>query len=179
VIGRVEPEKGQIEFVRAARAVLSRFPRCRFFVVGAPLFSNSDYLHEVVRASRDLPITFLGWRDDIATVLAGLDLLVVPSSQLDSAPRVIFEAFSSRVPVVAFPSGGIPEIIVDEETGFLTSTAESQALANRICSILQMPPSRISAVVARAWQRWKEEYNVERYQDCVAKLLLNAITSNS
>ena len=43
-------------------------------------------------------------------MLSGLDLLVVPSMALDSLPRVIFEAFAARVPVVAFPSGGIPEI---------------------------------------------------------------------
>jgi glycosyltransferase involved in cell wall biosynthesis len=177
VIGRIEPEKGQLNFVRAARAILSRYPRCRFFVAGAPLFSNSDYLDQVSRLSRGLPVTFLGWRDDIAAVFAGLDLLVVPSSHVDSAPRVIFEAFSSCVPVVAFPSGGIPEIITDGENGFLASTTESQALADRICSIIAMPSSHVSAVVQRAWKRWQQEYTVELYQERVANLLLNAVAT--
>ncbi len=107
-------------------------------------------------------------------VFADFDLLVVPSSPLDSAPRVIFEAFSSGVPVVAFPSGGIPEIIKDEETGFLTSTAGPDALADRICSIVEMSHSRLRAVVNRAWKRWEQEYTVEIYQDRVNKFLLNA-----
>src|SRR5205823_5756094 len=101
VIGRIEPEKGQMDFVRAARSVLRKYPDCRFSIVGAPLFSSAKYLGEVVRASRELPIEFLGWRDDILRVLADLDLLVVPSSPVDSAPRVIFEAFAAGVPVVA------------------------------------------------------------------------------
>jgi len=179
VIGRIEAEKGQLEFVRAARMVLSKFPQCRFFVVGAPLFSKSDYFDQVVELSRDLPVTFLGWRDDIAAIFRNLDLLVVPSSQLDSAPRVIFEAFSSGVPVVAFPSGGIPEIITDGETGFLASTTEFQALADRICSILAMKPSDIGAVAKRARRRWKQQYTIERYQEHVATVLLNTVGSYS
>ena len=123
-------------------------------------------------------MTLLGWRDDIAAVLARLDLLVVPSSSRDSAPRVIFEAFSSRVPVVAFPSGGIPEIITDEENGFLASTTAPEALAERICSVITMPPSHIRAVVERAWLRWQQEYTVELYQERVTRLLLNAMATH-
>jgi glycosyltransferase involved in cell wall biosynthesis len=177
VIGRIEPEKGQAEFVSATRRILSRFSDCRFFIVGAPMFSDSEYFNKIVKASADLPITFLGWRDDIPNVLSGLDLLVVPSSHLDATPRVIFEAFSSCVPVVAFPSGGIPEIITDEETGFLTSTADSQALADRICSILQMSSCHVRAVVRRAWKHWQQDYTIELYRERVAEFLLHAATT--
>ena len=174
VIGRVEPEKGQIEFIRAAAAVAKRFPESHFVVAGAPLFSNRRYFDEIVRESSGLPVEFLGWRDDIESVLASLDLLVVPSSPLDSAPRVIFEAFSSRVPVVAFPCGGIPEIVRDGDTGFLTSGTGPDALAHRICSVIEMMPSRVAAVVNRAWKRWDEEHTVDIYRERVGRLLMNA-----
>ena len=177
VIGRVEPEKGQMDFVRAARAVLNRFPDCRFSVVGAPLFSSSKYLDQVVRASRELPVHFLGWQDDVASILADLDLLVVPSSPLDSAPRVIFEAFAARVPVVAFPSGGIPEIVKDGETGFLTAAATPAALAQRICAILEMDSTRLQAIVNCAWERWREEYRLDVYRRRVGDFLLHAATT--
>ena len=179
VIGRVEPEKGQMEFVRAARSVLQKFPDCRFSIVGAPLFSSTKYLYQVLRASRELPIDFLGWRDDIFSVLADLDLLVVPSSPVDSAPRVIVEAFAAAVPVVAFPSGGIPEIVTDEETGFLSAAITSDALAQRICSILEMSPVRIQAVIGRAWKRWQEEYTLDIYQNRVAEFLFHAAATDS
>ena len=65
-----------------------------------------------------LPVDLLGWRDDIGTVLAELDLLVI-ASKAEGMPRVMLEAFSAGVPVVAFPVGGIPEVITDGETGFL------------------------------------------------------------
>jgi glycosyltransferase involved in cell wall biosynthesis len=174
VIGRIEPEKGQMDFVRAARAVLNRFPDCRFSVIGAPLFSSSKYLDQVVGASRELPVHFLGWQDDISSVLAGLDLLVVPSGPLDSAPRVIFEAFAAGVPVVAFPSGGIPEIVKDGETGFLTAETTSDALAERICAILEMDSAQLQVIVTRAWERWREEYRLDIYWRRVGDFLLQA-----
>src|SRR6516165_8972428 len=110
-----------MEFVNAARLLLRNFPECRFIVVGAPLFGDFSYFVRVREAGRDLPIQFLGWQRDVAAVLSDLDVLVVPSGSLDSAPRVILEAFASSVPVVAFPSGGIPEIVRDGSNGFLTA----------------------------------------------------------
>ena len=174
IIGRVEPEKGQMEFVRAARLLIDRFGDCQFSVIGAPVFSGADYCTRVVEASRGLPIEFLGWRDDIATLLAGLDLLAVPSSSLDSTPRVILEAFAAGVPVVAFPSGGIPEIVEDEQTGFLTAAATADALAQRISSILEMAPATLQAVVQRAGRRWQDEHTLDIYQDRVANFLSQA-----
>ena len=65
-------------------------------------------------------------------MFAKLDLLVVPSTPADSTPRVIIEAFSAGVPVVAFAAGGIPEIVRDGQTGFLASDFTAEALAARI-----------------------------------------------
>src|SRR5581483_9005005 len=76
VIGRIEPEKGQIEFVAAARLLLQSFPNCQFVVVGAPLFGDLRYFQRVIEASRGLPIEFPGWQDDVPAVLCGLDVLV-------------------------------------------------------------------------------------------------------
>jgi glycosyltransferase involved in cell wall biosynthesis len=175
VIGRVEPEKGQMEFVEAARKVVKRYPHCQFLIVGAPLFSNSSYLERVTQRSLGLPLEFLGWRDDIRKVLSELDLLVVPSSPADSTPRVIFEAFAARVPVVVFPSGGIPEIVQDQCTGFLTSRAEADALGERICSVIEMEHSQIEGVVSRARAAWEQNYTVEIYRNRVSQFLQHAV----
>src|SRR6185369_10392798 len=76
VIGRVEPEKGQMEFVSAARIVWMEFGNCRFVVAGAPLFSGPEYFERVKAASRGLPVEFSGWQDDIGATFSQLDLLV-------------------------------------------------------------------------------------------------------
>ncbi|MGI9073275.1 MAG: glycosyltransferase family 4 protein [Bryobacteraceae bacterium] len=168
VIGRIEPEKGQIQFVGAARMLREQFPDCQFLVVGAPLFSSPRYSEKVMKAARDLPFRFAGWQDDISSVFANLDLLVVPSTPADSTPRVIVEAFSAGVPVVAFAAGGIPEIVKDGQTGFLASDFTAEALAARIRSVLDMRPGTLQAIVQEAKATWRERYTLSRFQEDVA-----------
>jgi len=164
VVGRIEPEKGQMEFVEAARILSSELTDCRFIVAGAPLFSGPEYLARVRSASRDLPITFLGWQEDIGDVFSQLDLLVVPSTDIDSTPRVVIEAFSGGLPVVAFPAGGIPENIEDGRTGFLAAANSPAALAARIRSVLSMRLRALREVAERAEEVWQEKYSLDRFR---------------
>lgn len=173
VIGRIEKEKGQLEFLCAARMIASEIRDCTFVVVGAPMFGGTSYYDRVVAASAGLPVEFVGWQKDVFSVLSGLDLLVVPSLSLDSLPRVIFEAFAARVPVVAFPSGGIPEIVRDGITGFQTRNATAEALAERILSLAQQSPDLMEQVTARAYAAWEQNHTLELYQYRVCQVLAN------
>ena len=130
MIGRISPEKGQAEFVRAATQVASEFASARFVVCGAPLFGQERYYEQLRRLAAGLPIEFLGWRDDVAHVLNELDLLVVASRQ-EGMGRIIIEAFAAGIPVVAFPAGGIPELIADHETGY-SGRHQNQTGANTL-----------------------------------------------
>ena len=118
MIGSISPEKGQLEFLRAASILARQFQDARFVLCGAPVSPQGDYFRMVEKYAGFLPVDLLGWRDDVGPVLAELDLLVI-ASKAEGMPRVMLEAFSAGVPVVAFPVGGIPEVIADGETGFL------------------------------------------------------------
>ncbi len=168
VVGRVEPEKGQMELVAAARILSRELDDCRFVVAGAPLFSGPAYFDRVKKAARDLPFEFMGWLNDVGAVFSKLDLLVVPSSDIDSTPRVVIEAFAGGVPVVAFPAGGIPEILEDGRTGFLAARASPAALADRIRSVLKMGLQPVREVTWQARAAWRERYTLERFQEEVA-----------
>lgn len=174
VIGRIEPEKGQMEFVRAARLVIREFPDTVLSIIGAPMFSSADYYNDVVSASEGLPIAFAGWREDISTVFSTLDLLVVPSAPVEATTRVILEAYAAGVPVVAFPSGGIPEIVKEGESGFLAAGFTPEALARRIISVLRMNPAEIDAVIRNAKQSWRTKYTLNFYQQRVCDVLAEA-----
>ena len=175
VIGRIEPEKGQLDFVTAARLLLEFVPDCKFFIAGAPLFAGNGYLDSVQAASRGLPFQFLGWQDDVRPLLSTLDLLVVPSAPLDAAPRVILEAFAARVPVVAFPSGGIPELIQDGYNGFLTSAFTPAALAERIRFVLDLSPASRQSVIANARNSWRERHSLDVFRRNVSDFLARAV----
>ena len=158
VIGRVEEDKGQCDFVEAAR----EFPEARFAVIGVPLFAGAEYFERVRAAAAGLAVEFPGWCEDVAGALAGLDVLAVPSFERDPNPRVILEAFSAGVPVVAYPSAGIAEVIEDGVTGYLTRGRGAEALAARLGEVLRDEAGR-KEVARRARAEWARRFRVERY----------------
>src|SRR6185437_262406 len=85
VIGRVEEEKGQLEFVRAAKLVSKQVPDCRFSIIGSPPGDGTEYYGKLIAASDGLPIDFLGWQENMSRVYSELDLLVVPSRAPDAS----------------------------------------------------------------------------------------------
>ncbi len=175
VVGRVEVEKGQLEFVKAARLISEQFPECRFSVIGSPMFSGAEYYQKVIASSRGLPLDFVEWQDDMASVYSSLDLLVVPSSAVEATTRVILEAYSAGVPVVAFPVGGIPEVLEDEQTGFLAKAVTARSLADRILSVLRMETSSVEIVVRQAREAWEKGFTLPAYRDSICKVLAAAM----
>jgi glycosyltransferase involved in cell wall biosynthesis len=166
VIGRISPEKGQSDFLRAARILHRAAPQCRFLICGAPLFSNPAalrYCSALEALAEGLPVEFSGWTEDVEGVLARLDLLVVPSTAVDATPRVILEAFAGGVPVMAFASGGIPEIVEHGVTGFLVEKRSPKALALAMRDLIR-EPGRLSAMAARAREKAGSEFSMERYR---------------
>ena len=166
MIGRVSPEKGQVEFVQAVRLLTRKHTDCSFLICGAPLFSDraaEQYFERVRESARDLPVEFSGWQQDVSSTLAQLDMLVVPSLREPGAPRVVLEAFAARVPVVAFVSGGIPEIVINNATGFLVEPPTADALAAKLEALLHAP-GELRAVAGRAYETWKEKFTLERYR---------------
>jgi glycosyltransferase involved in cell wall biosynthesis len=170
IVGRVAPEKGQLEFVRAARLALRDAPWLRFTVCGAPMFSGMTYMQQVRQEAKGLPIEFPGWMDDIPAWLSEVDLLVVPSQESDNIPRVILEAFAAQVPVIAYPSGGIPELIENEVTGLLVRERTPEALARGICSAIEAP-ELLTSIATEARRRWERQYSLERFQSDVCDIV--------
>lgn len=170
IIGRIAPEKGQVEFLGAAALLAPEFPNLRFVICGAPLFADQRYEDKVRRSAGRLPVEFLGWRDDIGSVLRQLDLLVIASSE-EGLPRVLLEAFSAGVPAVAFPAGGIPEALEDGRTGFLVQPSSAEALAARIRALMTGDPARLREVAHNTRSAWERFYDLSHYRRGITNLL--------
>jgi len=165
-IGRIAPEKGQREFLAVAARVRRYWPQCRFVVYGAALFSEpgvKQYAEEVRAAGGDA-IEFPGWAGDVYAALADLDLVLVPSAAHEATTRVILEGFAAGIPVVAFRSGGIPEVIEDGRTGFLVDGVEEMA---RLAVDLLGDPARMSRISRDARESWSRNFTIERYREQV------------
>ena len=81
-------------------------------------------------------VLFLGNRKDIPQVLQALDLFVL-SSTSEGLPLTVLEAMAVGLPVVATRVGGIPEVVVEGQTGFLVPPGKVEAMAQKIQQLLE------------------------------------------
>jgi L-malate glycosyltransferase len=134
IIGQLTPRKGQLELIRAfARA---RVPQSVLLIVGAALFNRDrEYALRLEQEAKSLGVAdrvqMLGSRNDIATVMQALDLLIVNSSA-EPFGLVIVEAMACGTAVLAAAVDGIPEIIKHDKNGWLVPPRDEPALAEAI-----------------------------------------------
>ena len=83
-----------------------------------------------------------GFRSDAMRLLAAADLLVVPSQSFESFGLTCVEAMVRQVPVVATRIGGLPEVVVDEDGGYVVAHDDTAALAARMTDLLADPKLR-------------------------------------
>jgi glycosyltransferase involved in cell wall biosynthesis len=174
IIGRIAPQKGQLDFVRAAGII----ENARFFVFGEELFGNSRYTRAVKDLAANAPVEFRGWTNDVGGALRDLDILAVPSGRAEAATRVIPEAFSAGTPVVAYRAGGIPELIEHGRTGVLTERPDFESLARSLQALAgdQAMLERLSAAGRTEWER---RFRVETFRTNICDLLETHVQSSA
>jgi glycosyltransferase involved in cell wall biosynthesis len=129
--------KGHLDLIDAAFQVCRAIPETRFLLVGDG--KERPMIEERVKdADLSQHFLFLGRRTDIPELLACAEVSVLPS-RAEGLPNVILEAMAAGLPVVATRVGGIPEIIVDEESGLLVPPNKPSALAKAIIRVLRDP----------------------------------------
>jgi glycosyltransferase involved in cell wall biosynthesis len=178
-IGRIAPEKGQLDFLKAAEAIHGAVPAARFDLIGAPLFGDEEaecYYAAVRAAAAHLPVEFHGWREDVYQALAGVDLLLVPSAPHEATTRVILEAFSAGVPVVALRSGGVPEVVDHGTTGYLAGSLPE--MAERAIELIRHPAQR-AAMALGARAAWERRFTLDRYRSEVLEALRRAAAAGT
>jgi len=156
--------KGHEVFLDAAPLILREVPGAHLFVVGDELVGDGQYRRglESRAAARGLGgrVHFTGHRTDIASVLAGLDVVVNPSLE-ESACYTMVEALLMRRGVVASNVGGLPDTVQHGETGLLVPPGDPAALAVAVTELLADPGRR------RTMGRWGRER-------CLRKFDINA-----
>jgi glycosyltransferase involved in cell wall biosynthesis len=137
-VGRFKPPKDFPTFVRAlAELEPGSF---RSLIVGdGP--RRSELVSEIRRHRLERMVELAGERDDISELLATADIFVL-SSTSEGMPISIIEAMAAGLPVVATAVGGIPELIVDGETGFLVPARDAGALADALGRLVADPALR-------------------------------------
>ncbi len=164
VVGRLTPWKGHQVLLRAWASVVRAAPDARLLVVGEVAFWEDGYEDELRSLAADLGIEdgvlWLGFREDVADLLRLSDLLVLASID-EPFGRVVIEAMATGLPVVATDSGGVPEIVVDGETGLLVPPERPEPMADAIVQVLG-DPSRAGTMGEAGRRRAVELFDVRR-----------------
>jgi glycosyltransferase involved in cell wall biosynthesis len=135
--------KGHEVFIDAAPLIAARIPGAALFIIGDELGGDRGYRRELEAraAARGGLVRFTGHRPDIAAVLAGLDVIAVPSME-ESACYAVVEALLMGKGVVASNVGGLPDTIRHGHTGLLVPPGDPAALAAAITDLVTDPARR-------------------------------------
>ncbi|HVM07301.1 MAG TPA: glycosyltransferase [Acidimicrobiales bacterium] len=153
MVGRIAPWKGQDVFLRGFAAAFDR-GRARGLIVGAPLFGEDEFEREIRALADDLGISdeieFLGFRDDVDTILADVDILVHASTLPEPFGQVVVEGMAAGVAVVASSEGGPAEVVTDSVDGLLVPPNDVAALATALQRLTDATVRRRLSTAARA-----------------------------
>lgn len=140
MVGRVHPNKGQIEFLRMARELADRDARTRFLIIGDAPPGWGEYKAQVERTIGELGLAGRALMSNVASseipaVLGNLDVLV-SSSYVESFSYSLLEAMSMRLPIVATDVGGNREMMVHGESGLIVPPGDVPALVREAGALL-------------------------------------------
>lgn len=171
-VARLHPLKGHEQVLRAAPRVLAEAPHCRFLLVGeGPL--TQEIAERVRREGLTDKVLILGTRDDVRDLLAASDIMILPSLE-EGFPNVVLEGMASGLPVVATAVGGVPELIIDGETGILIPAGDDEALTQGILRLVQCGEAAGAMGAlgqARVMAQFSAARTVEQYHDLFTQLL--------
>ena len=137
-VANLFPYKGHQDLVEAARIVVQAFPGARFLLVGADRGEMGNLRSRILSCGLGEQVLLAGPRADASAIVAASDLVVLPSHE-EGFPNSILEGMGAGKAVVATNVGGIPEAVVDGETGILVPPRDPAALAGALLSFLQDP----------------------------------------
>jgi L-malate glycosyltransferase len=135
-ISNFRPVKRILDVVRVFARIRRELPARLVFIGDGP--DRHDAVREAERLGVGSQVVFLGKQDSVAELLACADLFLLPSSS-ESFGLVALEAMASGVPVVASRTGGLPEVVVHGQTGYLAEPGDVEAMAEAGLDVLRDP----------------------------------------
>jgi glycosyltransferase involved in cell wall biosynthesis len=168
--GQIVERKGVADLLRAWSAIDSSIaPTAELLIVGDDLESHGKYREQMeqLASAMGCPARFAGFRTDMPKWLTAADIAVVPS-HAEPLGNATLEAMSYGLPVIGCNVGGIPEMIVANETGLLVSPRNATELAIAIAQLLADKESRTRMGIA-ARKRCESMFSLAAHVDNVVQ----------
>lgn len=154
--GKLIEVKGLFTLLKAVKEI----KKYQLYIAGdGELRSN---LEDYVKMNNLSNVKFLGHLgpEEMCKILKEASFVVLPSECYENAPLAVLEAFAYGKPVIGANIGGIPEMVIDGQTGLLFESGNYEDLKDKINYLLNNP-SKIVEMGKNAQKKVKEEYNEE------------------
>ena len=171
-VSRLVPRKGQDTLIRALPAIRSRVPDAALLLVsGGPHRAALQRLAHATGVADHVVFTgSVPWADLPSHFAAG-DVFAMPCRtrrrglDVEGLGIVYLEASAMGLPVVAGDSGGAPDAVLEDETGYVVSGRDVPAVADRVAAILADPRlAKRLGTAGRSWveAQWRWSHQAER-----------------
>ncbi|HEX8453262.1 MAG TPA: glycosyltransferase family 4 protein [Longimicrobium sp.] len=170
--GSICHRKGYDTLLSALERVVPGGPAVHLAIAGdLARETDAEYMAALRRQVEEkrLPVTFLGWRDDLPALLSASDIFVLASRE-EGLGIVTLEAMATHLPVIVTYAGGSEETVVDGESGLIVQPDDPEALAGRLRMLMDDAGLR-ARLGARARERCLDVFAQTRYKDRFAALL--------
>ncbi len=136
IVGRLVPWKGHEVYLKALAKVVHKNPNVAGLILGHDSTPDQSYLKKLQNLTHKLGLTskvqFMPWQEDVWSVYAASDIVVHASIEPEPFGLVILEAMFAKRPVIATKGGGVSDLVIDGESGYLIEPNQVDDLANAI-----------------------------------------------
>ncbi|WP_396192842.1 glycosyltransferase family 4 protein [Flavobacterium sp.] len=175
LVGRISRLKGHKWLLSTFINELSKNLEVKLLFVGSPVENQEYYLEEIEEIILDNKlinrVKIIPFTKDLSKIWSITDIAIMPSTEAESFGLVALEAMLAKKPVIGSNHGGLTEIIVNNETGFLVEPNNETKLAEAISKLIESPELR-KQFGESGYQRAINEFSVGTYVNKFEKLLL-------
>lgn len=159
-LANARPVKGVDVLVEAFVRLSQHHPKLHLVLIGE--LRDQKILQLIASAKARDRIHSLGYRTDAAELLKYLDIFVMPSRAREGLPKALIEAMASSVPIIASAVGGIPELVIHDQSGLLVPGGDVEKLAEALTTLIANQEMRQRFRQAGR-ERIATEFSFERY----------------
>lgn len=160
-IGRLSGLKGGEKIVQAMGLVNKKIPEAVLLVAG----KKDNYAQQMLKTAEKekVPLILTGWIEKQERVSAYFSSKVVatPSIYLDPFNLINLEAMACQKPVIGTCFGGVPEIVLDNQTGYIVNPLDVKTMADKIIDLLKNP-DRAKEFGLAGYNRAKQEFSLDK-----------------
>lgn len=164
--GRISRLKGHKWLLSTYLKHFNQNTNAKLLFVGSPVEGQEYYLTEIeqfiIQNKLEHRVKIISFTKNLSKVWKLTDIAIMPSSEAESFGLVAVEAMLAKKPVIGSNHGGLTEIIINDETGFLIEPNNVEALSEALSKLIDNPELRKS-FGEKGYQRAIKEFSVDKY----------------